>query len=163
MPGVIGVLRLGAAALLVAGAGVLVPATASAATCTSAEGVTVVVDFKDLGGGVVADCVANDGGTVSTLFRAAGHSLTQVTSQPGFVCRVDGLPGAEQEACNNTPPPDAYWGLWWSDGESGSWTYATSGALLAARARGRLGRLRLAGRWRHRPTGLRPAAACRRQ
>ena len=32
------------------------------------------------------------------------------------------------DPCVNTPPADAYWGLWWSDGESGSWSYASVGA-----------------------------------
>jgi hypothetical protein len=28
----------------------------------------------------------------------------------------------------NTPPADAYWSLWWSDGKSGTWTYAAQGS-----------------------------------
>jgi hypothetical protein len=48
-----------------------------------------------------------------------------VQRQPGFVCRVSGLP--EQDPCVNTPPADAYWSLWWSDGTSDSWTYAATG------------------------------------
>ncbi|MCL3820328.1 hypothetical protein [Aeromicrobium wangtongii] len=51
--------------------------------------------------------------------------LTPVDRQPGFVCRVDGAP--DSAGCVNTPPSDAYWGLFWSDGRSGTWTYASEG------------------------------------
>ena len=46
--------------------------------------------------------------------------------QPGFVCRVEGQPASDP--CVSTPPADAYWGLFWSDGRSGAWSYATTSA-----------------------------------
>lgn len=117
-------IRPAAATVLVAAAGVVgAPSPAVAAACTSDSGVTVVVDFHELGGGVDQDCVA-DQGQADDLFRAAGHTLENVRGQ-AFVCRVDGLPSAEQEACARTPPSDAYWGLWWSDGTDGTWTYSS--------------------------------------
>ncbi len=121
------VARLVAAAALVAAASVAVPLSpAAAGTCSSASGVSVVVDFQGLGGGVETACVAGGGGTsAASLFPAAGFGLTPVQRQPGFVCRVSGKPASDP--CVNTPPADAYWGLWWSDGTSGSWTYATEG------------------------------------
>jgi hypothetical protein len=119
------VIRLVAATVLVAAAGTVVQSPAHAAACTSADGVSVVVDFNQLGGGVQRACVP-DQGTAADLFVAAGHALEQVQQQPGFVCRVDGLPS--DQACVRTPPTNAYWGLWWSDGQSGTWTYATQGA-----------------------------------
>ena len=119
-------IRLAAATALLAGTGALTQAPAQAAACDSASGVTVVVDFDELGGGVQVACVPH-GGDANELFVAAGHSLEQVQQQPGFVCRVDGLPTQEDEACVRTPPANAYWGLWWSDGDSGSWTYASQG------------------------------------
>jgi hypothetical protein len=120
--------RLVAAAALAAAAGAVVPsAPASAATCSSADGVSVVVDFHELGGGVRTACVADGGGRrASDLFPAAGFPLTYVQRQPGFVCTVSGAPA--DDPCVNTPPADAYWGLWWSDGKSGSWTYASTSA-----------------------------------
>ena len=120
--------RLVAAAALAAAAGVALPTTpASAATCSSADGVSVVVDFHELGGGVRTACVADGGGqAASSLFPAAGFALSYVQRQPGFVCRVSGAPA--DDPCVNTPPADAYWGLWWSNGTSGSWTYASTGA-----------------------------------
>ena len=120
--------RIAAAATLVAAAYAGLPAApASAASCPSTDGVTVVVDFHELGGGVQTACVAGGGGqTASQLFPAAGFSLDYVQRQPGFVCKVSGKPA--DSPCVNTPPADAYWGLYWSDGKSGRWTYATSGA-----------------------------------
>lgn len=122
------VARVAAAVLVTAAAYAAVPtAPASAAACSSAHGVTVVVDFHELGGGVQTGCVADGGGqTASQLFPAAGFPLDYVQRQPGFVCRVSGKPA--DDPCVNTPPADAYWALFWSDGRSGSWTYATSGA-----------------------------------
>lgn len=100
---------------------------AAAATCTSADGVSVVVDFHGLGGGVQSACLLDGGGRVAAdLFPAAGFGLDYVQRQPGFVCRVSGKPA--DAPCVNTPPADAYWALWWSDGRSGTWTYSTFGA-----------------------------------
>ena len=44
---------------------------------------------------------------------------------PGFLCRLDGVPA--QDPCVNTPPDDAYWSLWWSDGSAARWRYASAG------------------------------------
>ena len=119
-----------AAALLVAASalGVVLPTMpASAAACSSASGVTVVVDPHGLGGGVHTICDGDGGGVkASTLFTRNGFDLTYVQRQPGFVCRVDGAPASDP--CVNTPPADAYWGLFWSDGTTGTWSYATAGA-----------------------------------
>jgi len=120
--------RLVAGALVALATGWAMPAPAHAAACSSAEGVTVVVDNGGLGGGVSQLCAENGGGDVAaTILDEAGFDLTYVQRQPGFVCRIDGLPTVEQDDCVNTPPADAYWGLFWSDGTSGKWSYATLG------------------------------------
>jgi hypothetical protein len=122
-------LRRGVAAALVvaaSGVGVVLPATpASAAACDSAAGVTVIVDPHGLGGGVQVVCDPGGGAKAATLFTRNGFDLAYVQRQPGFVCRVDGAPASDP--CVNTPPADAYWGLFWSDGHSGTWSYATTG------------------------------------
>ncbi len=128
-------LRLGpvlaTAALVAAVAGVGVPAAvaapvAPAADCSS-SGAIVVVDFNELGGGSQAVCRPDGGGQkASTLFTQSGFPLRYASRQPGFVCRVSGLPTSDP--CVNTAPADAYWGLWWSDGRSGDWTYSSLGA-----------------------------------
>jgi hypothetical protein len=119
--------RLAAAVLVSAAVGLGVPAPASAATCSSSSGVSVVVDFHQLGGGVQTFCDTGGAGkTAWQQLQDAGHTLTPVQRQPGFVCRIDGKPASDP--CVNTPPADAYWSLWWSDGKSGTWTYSSLGA-----------------------------------
>ena len=93
---------------------------AQAAACQRGTGVTVVVQGQGFNS---VRCVSS-GGTASSNFGAAGHSLTRVASQPGFVCKVDGRPNI---GCQNTPPSDAYWGLYWSRGDGGGWSYSNSG------------------------------------
>lgn len=121
--------RLLAAIVLVAAGSTAVAASpASAASCATASGVTVVVDFQELGGGVQQLCDAGGSGKyASTVFGESGFSLTRVQREQGFVCRVNNAPSSAQESCVNTPPADAYWGLWWSNGTSGTWTYASAG------------------------------------
>jgi hypothetical protein len=102
-------------------------APAAAAPCSGATGVTVVVDRGSLGGGIDQVCNGAGGGkTAAKLFTGSGYSLSYVQRQPGFVCRIDGVPASDP--CVNTPPADAYWGLWWSTGTSGSWSYSSLGA-----------------------------------
>lgn len=107
-------LLLGSAAGVVAAAG-----TAAAAACPQGQGVTVVV-------GSSISCDANGGGSAADNFSDAGYTLTRVDRQPGFVCQINGEPASA--SCVNTPPSNAYWGLFWSDGTSGTWKYASQGA-----------------------------------
>ncbi len=115
------------AAVLTAAAGLvgLSTAPAEAALC-SGSGVNVVVDFNGLGGGVQKGCDPRGANRrASEVFPAAGFGLTYASRQPGFVCRVKGTP--KSDPCVNTPPADAYWALYWSDGKSGSWSYSSTG------------------------------------
>lgn len=107
--------------LAVAGAG-LVPVPATAATC-SGTGVSVVVDFGALGGGIRTGCDASGNRKAAQAFERTGNHLEYAQRQPGFVCRVDAAPA--NDPCINTAPADAYWGLYWSDGTSG-WKYAST-------------------------------------
>jgi hypothetical protein len=120
--------RPAAAALLLGGAAVVgVPTPSEAAPCPGSAGVSVFVEYGALGGGTALSCVPEGGGrTADRLLKGSGHELDYVQRFPGFVCRIDGVPG--DDPCVNTPPSDAYWGLWWSDGESGRWTYSSLGA-----------------------------------
>jgi hypothetical protein len=116
------------ATLLGVAAGTLSPGAAHAAGgyCAKGSGVTVVVDRGALGGGTSIGCDGHGANTAgSTVVPRAGFSLTYVQRQPGFVCRVGGAPASA--SCGNTPPGDAYWGLFWSDGKSGSWSYSSVG------------------------------------
>lgn len=98
----------------------------SRAACSGTSGVTVGVDFHELGGGVQVRCEPGGGDdTAAKLFPAAGFDLTYVQRFPGMVCRVSGVPA--DDPCVDAPPADAYWGLWWSDGTSGKWVYSSLG------------------------------------
>jgi hypothetical protein len=120
------VVRLTVAVLVAAAVGVGAPGQAQAAACGTAHGVTVVVDFHQLGGGVQTACDPGGGGHhASTQLTDVGHVLTYAQRQPGFVCRVDGSPSSDP--CINTSPADAYWSLWWSDGTSGQWSFSSLG------------------------------------
>ncbi|MBZ5733069.1 hypothetical protein K8Z61_01045 [Nocardioides sp. TRM66260-LWL] len=119
-------------AAVVTAAGLLGPAAvvasarpASAATCSDAGGISVVVEANELGSTSTA-CVAASGSTSATaLFAAAGHQLTYAQQDPGFVCRVDAAPASDP--CREASPASAYWSLWWSDGTRGTWVYSTLG------------------------------------
>ena len=41
------------------------------------------------------------------------------------MCRVEAVPASDP--CVNTSPANAYWGLWWSDGRTGTWSYSSLG------------------------------------
>ena len=73
----------------------------------------------------------NKGGAGKTAWdqlKDVGYKLEGVQQQPGFVCRINAKPSPAQDACFNTPPADAYWSLWWSDGKSGKWAFSSMGA-----------------------------------
>ena len=125
-----------AATVLVAAVGVLgapagtadaVPqAAARAGACSGSDGVTAIVDFNELGGGVTAACDPGGGGkAASQLFPDVGYPLTYAQEGSGFVCRVSGEPA--EDPCVRTPPATASWSLWWSDGKSEKWVYSSDG------------------------------------
>src|SRR3954453_7646844 len=93
---------------LVAAAGLAAPkAAATAGRCAPGTGVTVVVDFRGGSGGSGVQIACDPGGAGKTgnqVMQEAGFALTYVASQPGFVCRIKGLPNAQRESCQRTPP-----------------------------------------------------------
>lgn len=103
------------------------PAHADAHTegelCTG-EGVNVIVDFRDLGGGIRLACdEAGAGKVAAQVFEDTGFDLTPVGAFPGAACQVDGKP--EGISCAEMPPADAYWGLFLAT--DGTWGYAPKG------------------------------------
>lgn len=119
-----------AVAGLVAAAGLLVPALATtpaasaAAPCSGRTGVVVVVDFAELGGGVTKGCDSN-GGTAANNFQDAGFPLMYAQDSSGFICRISNKPA--DDPCDSAAQADRYWSLWWSDGKTGTWKYASLG------------------------------------
>lgn len=99
---------------------------AAAAGCTGSTGVTVVVDFAELGGGLTAGCDPSaEGQRARAVLGDAGYSTTMATKSPGFLCRVNGLPA--DDPCVDAAPADRYWSVWWADGQGGSWVYSARG------------------------------------
>jgi hypothetical protein len=101
------------------------PAHADGSVCSGDTGVSVVVDYGDLGGDVEQACVQDGAGKMAAdVFEEAGHELTPVGAFPGAACKVDDLP--DDVACAKMPPANAYWGLY--VGTKGKWGYAPKGA-----------------------------------
>ncbi|MFE5737064.1 hypothetical protein [Streptomyces celluloflavus] len=99
----------------------------SAGYCKDGTGVTVVIDFQDLGGPSLVRCAPGDQATGLTALKNAGIRITGTTRWgEAFVCRIDGLPGPESEPCIDTPPATAYWSYWHA-GDGGPWTYSQWG------------------------------------
>lgn len=104
------------------------PAAADSERCPAGTGVTVIVDYGALGGGVQIACDRGGAGDpVSEVSPRVGFPLSYVANEPGFVCAVAGKPDP-QASCGRTPPSNAYWGLFWSDGSPASWSYSSEGA-----------------------------------
>ena len=121
-------------------------------------GVTVVVDYGALGGGVQIACDRGGAGDpVSEVSPRAGYPLaTSPTSRLRLPSRAS--PDPPQASCGRTPPSNAYWGLFWSDGSPASWTYSSEGAALLEGAGRRVHRLAVAGRRRLDRPGASPPA-----
>ncbi len=86
----------------------------------------MVVDYKGLGGGVVVRCAPGAPKTGLAALAAAVFDVEQVRNVPGFVCRINGRPGADRERCVNTPPASAYWSYWHAR-RGGSWVVSQTG------------------------------------
>ena len=103
------------------------PAEGAGGRCAPGTGVTVVVDYGQLTDYTELGCdPAGADVAAKTVVPRAGFPLENVSGQP-FVCRVKGLPDSSAESCGDTPPANAYWGLFWSDGTSTSWKYSSVG------------------------------------
>ncbi|MFV0254492.1 MAG: hypothetical protein ACK5H2_14280 [Beutenbergiaceae bacterium] len=93
------------------------PAQASTDEC--ADGVSVVVDFTDLGGDVVTACASGDPASGREALESAGFD--PVDSSPGLICTIDDYP----EVC-----PTEFDGNFWSYWQlvDGEWVSSPVGA-----------------------------------
>jgi hypothetical protein len=110
--------------------GTAAPAGAAPAAC-SPEGTTVVVDLGELAPAGEDDVRTGcddsvEGDRAGASIADAGFDLTYATRDPGFICRVGGVPA--DDPCVNAAPADAYWSLWWADADSDAWVYSSRGA-----------------------------------
>lgn len=113
-----------AAGVLVA-VGAVVPdlvSPADAAACSGNSGVTVVVDFASLTGGVRRTCSPGDPTSGLAALRGAGFTYAFVPRQPGFVCQINTKPNP----CNGAPT-SAYWSYWHAV-PGGKWQFSNAGA-----------------------------------
>lgn len=103
--------------------------TGSAGYCPDSNGVTVVVDYQELGGATEIRCAVGAQSTGLAALQNAGFTVTG-TARWGlvFVCRINGKPTAATEPCFNTPSPTAYWSYWHAS-NGGSWTYSQTAAI----------------------------------
>jgi hypothetical protein len=128
------VIRWFAAALALVAIGASVPVAAARAQsaspydgpCLDNVGITVVIDFRELGGGVNVRCTGGAASSGLDALDLAGVAWEPVLRFPGFVCRIAGKPGPDAEACINTPPASAYWTYWLAP-RGGQWCYSTVG------------------------------------
>ena len=102
------------------------PAAGFDGPCPGTIGVTVVVDYQALGGGVIVHCAAGSPTTGFKALIAAGFDIEEVRNVPGFLCRIDGSPGLDRDACINTPPASAYWSYWHA-ARGGAWSSSQEG------------------------------------
>jgi len=107
--------------------------------CENATGVTVVVDFQQLGGTTIVRCDPRPTrGTGLDALKGAGFQIEGVVRWgEGFICRIENRPSAVeelpvsgnegyQEACRDTPPAAAYWSYWHA-GNNCQWEYSQWG------------------------------------
>jgi hypothetical protein len=109
-------------ALATTGLAVAQAPAASAAACSGTSGVTVIVDFASLGGGIKTMCAPGDPPSGLAALTGAGFTYAFVPRFPGFVCQINVKPNP----CNGAPAT-AYWSYWHAP-RHGAWTYSGSGA-----------------------------------
>ena len=99
---------------------VAAPAGVTTGACIDTSGVTVVVDFTDIGGQIEIGCASSDPATGRAALEAAGFTLTD--SQSGLICAIN---------ANPNPCPATFEGSFWSywhSSRDGEWTSYQVGA-----------------------------------
>lgn len=107
--------------------------------CRDDRGVTVVVDFQELGGTTIVRCnPQGNRGTGLDALKGAGFEIDGVQRWgEAFICRIENRPSAAesipvrdnegyQERCIDTPPAAAYWSYWHAANNC-SWDYSQWG------------------------------------
>ncbi len=94
--------------------------------CTDGVGVTVVIDFQELGDDTVLVRCAPDGpGDGFAALDQAEVPYRTATSFPGFLCRIADRP--DDDPCTTASPASAYWSYWLAPA-GGDWCYSNRGA-----------------------------------
>jgi hypothetical protein len=96
--------------------------------CPDANGITVVVDFGDLGGDPLIRCAPGAQATGVAALQNAGIEVTGSQKYGlAVACRLNGKPGPDTESCAGMPSATAYWSYWQAP-NGGTWTAAQAGA-----------------------------------
>lgn len=105
------------------------PRAGTAGPCSGTSGVTVTVDFTAFGTGQQTRCASGAQSNGLAALQNAGFTPAG-TSRYGlaFICRINGLPTAAQDACVNTPSATAYWAYYHALAGATTWSYSSSGA-----------------------------------
>lgn len=124
--------------LLAAGLAGAAPASATGTggSCPEGGGVTVVVDFGDLGPESLVRCAP---GTPANGIAALQEAGIEVTGSQKYglavACRINGKPGPDVESCAGMPSATAYWSYWHASA-GGTWQSSQEGAQTAKPAAG---------------------------
>lgn len=111
-------------------------ATGTAGSCPEGGGVTVVVDFGDLGPQPLVRCAP---GTPANGIAALQEAGIDVAGSQKYglavACRIDGKPGPDVESCAGMPSATAYWSYWHASA-GGTWESSQEGAQTSKPAAG---------------------------
>ncbi len=91
-------------------------------SCAPGVGVTVVVDFTSLPGGVVVGCAPGQQASGFAALTAAGFT-TGFEGGPGMACTINGQPAEGYPYCWTT---GGYWS-YWKKARGGSWGFSPTG------------------------------------
>jgi hypothetical protein len=104
-------------------------AVGTAGPCSGNSGVTVTVDFTAFNSTEQTRCAPGSQSSGVAALQDAGF-IPAGTSRYGlaFICRINNLPSASQQACVTTPPTTAYWAYYHALSGATTWTFSTQGA-----------------------------------
>jgi hypothetical protein len=104
-------------------------AVGTAGPCSGNTGVTVTVDFTAFNSTEQTRCAPGAQSSGVAALQDAGF-IPAGTSRYGlaFICRINNLPSASQQACVTTPPTTAYWAYYHALSGATTWTFSTQGA-----------------------------------
>jgi hypothetical protein len=121
---------VGAVSFLGDGAGIADAAPVD--QCTSTIGVIVAVDFGPWDGAIQRGCDPNPTTGYNALHNAGFPSSGTTHDGPAFICRINGFPTANQDACVVTPPASAYWSYWHANSGQDYWVFSRLGSTSYA-------------------------------
>jgi hypothetical protein len=113
-----------------------VPGKGADGYCPENGGVTVIVDFGDLGPQPLVRCAP---GTPASGVAALQDAGVEITGSQKYglavACRIEGKPGPDAESCAAMPSATAYWSYWHA-APGGAWESSQEGAQTSKPAAG---------------------------